>query len=408
MVSHLFYYQLAVLVLAWLFVLLHVTGAKLGLPAPLISAQPKRTRSTAPTPFAGLTHRPPWALWERATVHPNPSTPVPPAPMPPTHRRPRTVETSTHFCPHTRCDYRGWRGLHNLRANGHPSGGPWRQLHCTACDGSFPEHHGTIFHGKQVAVERIVCVLACVAEGRGIRATARVFEVDPTTVLQWLDAAVDQLQAFAHSFLCEIHVRQLQVDELYAVPRAMKAGDLSEAEAIRRLSPYWVWTAMDPETKCLLAIDVGTRTLALAQRVAASGGPLPRSGLRSPFSQRGLQGLPARDPHPFWLLGPSRAPPRQRFRPQPTVDAAARAPVCARDQNAAAASTDQGDAPGGLWHSRSGGAGLSRVWLADPDGVCRTPHPDYPPTCRRYWPSRSYGVPGRGRFAAAGRAVSDL
>jgi hypothetical protein len=126
------------------------------------------------------------------------------------------VETSTHFCPHTRCDYRGWRGLHNLRANGHPSGGPWRQLHCTACDGSFPEHHGTIFHGKQVAVELIVCVLACVAEGLGIRATALVFEVDPTTVLQWLDAAVDQLQAFAHSFLCEIHVRQLQVDELYA------------------------------------------------------------------------------------------------------------------------------------------------------------------------------------------------
>jgi IS1 family transposase len=64
-------------------------------------------------------------------------------------------------------------------------------------------------------------------------------------------------------------VRQIQVDELYAVLRAMKAGDLSEDEAIRRLSPspHWVWTAMDPETKLLLAIDVGTRTLAMAQRV---------------------------------------------------------------------------------------------------------------------------------------------
>jgi hypothetical protein len=43
--------------------------------------------------------------------------------------------------------------MHNLRANGHPNGGPWRQLHCTACEGYFPEHHGTIFHGKQASVE---------------------------------------------------------------------------------------------------------------------------------------------------------------------------------------------------------------------------------------------------------------
>ena len=42
----------------------------------------------------------------------------------------------------------------------------------------FPRHHGTIFHGKQAAVELIVRVLACLAEGLGIRATARVFEVD--------------------------------------------------------------------------------------------------------------------------------------------------------------------------------------------------------------------------------------
>jgi hypothetical protein len=74
------------------------------------------------------------------------------------------VDTSRHFCPHTGCDYRGWLGLGNLRANGHPHSGPWRQLHCTACEGYFPEHHGTILHGKQAEVELIVRVLACLAE----------------------------------------------------------------------------------------------------------------------------------------------------------------------------------------------------------------------------------------------------
>ena len=126
--------------------------------------------------------------------------------MPPTNRRPRTVDTSMHFCPHTACDYRGWLGLNNLRSNGHPSGGPWRQLHCLGCHGYFLEHHGTLFHGKQAAVELIVCVLACLAEGLGIRATARVFEVDPNTVLEWLVEAAEQLRAFSVYFLCDVHV----------------------------------------------------------------------------------------------------------------------------------------------------------------------------------------------------------
>jgi IS1 family transposase len=49
----------------------------------------------------------------------------------------------------------------------------------------------------------------------------------------------------------------------------VKAGEVSDAEAIQRLSrsPHWVWAAIDPVTKVLLTIDVGDRTLAMAQRV---------------------------------------------------------------------------------------------------------------------------------------------
>jgi hypothetical protein len=271
MIPHLFFYQLAVLGLLWLCVMLHAAWPSRGTTAQETPAQPimpRRQRSKDPKPFAGLTHKPHCALCEQEAAHPQAPPPVPPEPMPPTHRRPRTVDTSRHFCPHAGCRYRGWLGLGNLRANGHPSGGPWRQLHCTACDGYFPEHHGTIFHGKRVAVELIIHVLACLAEGLGIRATARVFEVAPNTVLQWLVEAAEQLHAFSASFLCEVHVEQLQLDELYAVLSAVKDGDLSEAKAIKRLSrsPHWVWVALDPVPKLLVAIDVGERTQAMAQR----------------------------------------------------------------------------------------------------------------------------------------------
>jgi IS1 family transposase len=117
-------------------------------------------------------------------------------------------------------------------------------------------------------VELIVHVLACLAEGLGIRATARVFAVAPNTVLDWLVEAADHLRAFSAYFLCELHVKQLQLDELYAVLSAVKDGEITTAKAIKRLSrsPHWVWVALDPVTKLLVAIDVGERTQAMAQR----------------------------------------------------------------------------------------------------------------------------------------------
>jgi hypothetical protein len=64
-------------------------------------------------------------------------------------------------------------------------------------------------------------------------------------------------------------LNQWQLDELYAVLRAGKDGALSEDDALPRLerSPRWAWTARDPESTLLLAIDVRDRTLAMAQRL---------------------------------------------------------------------------------------------------------------------------------------------
>jgi IS1 family transposase len=112
-----------------------------------------------------------------------------------------------------------------------------------------------------------VQVIACLAEGLGIRGTARVFEIDANTVLKWLVEAAEQLHAFSAYFLHELEINQLQLDELYAVLSAVRDGEMSEAEATRQLSrsPRWVWTAMDPETKLLLSVQEGNRTLDMAQ-----------------------------------------------------------------------------------------------------------------------------------------------
>jgi IS1 family transposase len=61
----------------------------------------------------------------------------------------------------------------------------------------------------------------------------------------------------------------VQLDELFAVLSTVKAGEVSEQEAHPpwSRSPQWVWVALDPVTKLVLALEVGERTLALAQRL---------------------------------------------------------------------------------------------------------------------------------------------
>ena len=271
MVSPLFFYQLVLVALVWLCLMLQWAWPSDPATCPPIPEppppEPKRHR--AHTPFAGLTTKPHCDACEHGTA-PRPQAPSPPPPrIVSTRGRRRHVDTSMHFCPNPDCAYRGWVGWGNLRANGHPTGGLWRPLLCIACRGSFLETLGTIFHGKHASVELIVRVIACLAEGLGIRGTARVFDVDPHTVLQWLVEAANQLQAFSRHVLHDVRVRQVQLDELFALLSAVKDGEVSAAEAIARLerSPQWVWVAMDPESTLLLTIDVGNRTLAMAQRI---------------------------------------------------------------------------------------------------------------------------------------------
>jgi hypothetical protein len=228
MVSNLVVYQLALIALVWLFLLLSwlwPSEPAAARPLPPTPVTPPRKRSTAPKPLPGLTRKPHGDACEQ-TIGAR-RLPLPSAPPPKiisTRGRRRHVDTSRHCCPDADCRYGGWGGLGHLQATGHPRGGPWRQWHCTACKGYVQETHGTRFHGTRVAPDLLVWAVGALVAGWGIRAVARVCEVDPNTVLQWLVEAAEQLRAFVPHFLHDIRVHHVQLDEVFALLSAVKAG----------------------------------------------------------------------------------------------------------------------------------------------------------------------------------------
>jgi hypothetical protein len=263
-----------------------------------------------------------------------------------------------------------------------------------------------MFHGKQAEVDLIVRVLACLAEGLGSCATARVFDVEANTVLPWLVEAAEQQRAFSAYFLCNLHLEQLQFDELYAVIRDLKAGEISEANALERLEPSrpWVWTAIDPVSKVLLAIEVGPRTGKMVQRVGHHIVSVLALGCVPAWFSDGFRGIC----RPLWATlagGRNPKPPGQRPPSQTAMDAVAWAPLYASCQVVPAQTHGGSEAPRGVGDHGSRCAGPRGVWLKDQYRHGRAAQSRYPSACSRRRTARDYPLPGQGRRAASAGGV---
>ena len=242
----------------------------------------------------------------------------PPPRIKPKRGRKRQVKTGQHYCPNERCRYYGWLNLGNISSNGHPNGGRSRQLYCSVCQSYFAETKGTLFYGKRYGPELVQRVLTALAEGLGIRAVGRVFEVEPETVLEWLLEAQQHLVAFTDYLVRELELEQVQMDELFGVLRAVQTGEMSREAAIEQLGRPWLWTAMDPVSKFWLATVVGPRTTQMAQslvhqvvkRLKAGGVPL--------FLTDGYRGYqPALLSHYGQWVSPQQGQRKARWMPVP-------------------------------------------------------------------------------------------
>lgn len=118
------------------------------------------------------------------------------------------------YCPNKDCSEYGKIGIGNMVKYGKSAQGRQR-YQCRVCQKVFNERKGTLFYGKRTAVKDIVESLAMVAEGMGIRATARVKGIKHDTLSAWLREAGGQAQQVEEVLLQDYHWSASQIDGLW-------------------------------------------------------------------------------------------------------------------------------------------------------------------------------------------------
>ena len=105
-------------------------------------------------------------------------------------------------CQNSKCPNRGKRDAGNLRWHGWSSKkSVIRMLYCRTCGEYFSERKGTALWQSRLPLEKTISVLQHVAEGCGVRQTARLTDVDKNAVCRLVAIAGDHADRLHDEFV---------------------------------------------------------------------------------------------------------------------------------------------------------------------------------------------------------------
>jgi len=109
-------------------------------------------------------------------------------------QQPAPDDLSAFCCQNPQCPDFGQRGRGNLTAP-MPYGPQQRRLlRCKTCKARFSERKGTPLFAGQLPPDKVVAVLSHIAEGVGVRKTARLVGVNKNTVVRYCLLAGEHAQ----------------------------------------------------------------------------------------------------------------------------------------------------------------------------------------------------------------------
>jgi len=143
----------------------------------------------------------------------------------------REHDFSWQVCHNHDCPMYNVREAGNIKFHAHY--GRNKEIHeikCERCGSFFSENKGTPFFDLRLPREKILLILKLLAEGNGIRGSARIAGVHRDTVARILERTAAHLEKVGDQFLVELKANEIQFDELWTYVKKRNAARKKRAK----------------------------------------------------------------------------------------------------------------------------------------------------------------------------------
>lgn len=125
------------------------------------------------------------------------------------------TDLSLLFCTNQQCKDYGIRGKGNLHEGFAYGKHKRHMLTCRTCKARFSETKCTAFFGSRYSGDQIGKILRTTAEGVGVRATARILDLDKDAVNRVILKAGEHCAQVMDNLLVNLSLTEVQLDELW-------------------------------------------------------------------------------------------------------------------------------------------------------------------------------------------------
>ena len=132
-------------------------------------------------------------------------------------------ELEKYFCPNEQCKEYGLRGHGNIGIRAKYGKNKNRDLlYCRTCGKRFAASRASALFGLHLPAETIRQIIHHAAEGVGVRATARLLELDKDTVNRVILRAGEHCARVLSGLLTSLQLTEAQLDELWTFVKKRK------------------------------------------------------------------------------------------------------------------------------------------------------------------------------------------
>jgi transposase-like protein len=127
------------------------------------------------------------------------------------------------FCPNEQCKDYGLRGQGNIAVRGKYGKSKDRDLlYCRTCGKCFAATRSTALFGLHLSPDTIRQIIHHAAEGAGVRATARLLDMDKDTVNRVILRVGEHCARVLSDLLTSLELTEAQLDELWTFVKKRK------------------------------------------------------------------------------------------------------------------------------------------------------------------------------------------